>query len=101
MAANRRTLAVYGGQPSMADPTLLQRLGKITTPTLILWGESDGIVSPAYGRAYAAAIPTARFQLLPGAGHLPQIETPDQVMDAVRGFVSAFAANDEPINKKL
>ncbi|MGH1553205.1 hypothetical protein ACRAWF_18270 [Streptomyces sp. L7] len=37
-----------------------------------------------YGRAYAAAIPMARFQLLPKTGHSPQLETPDQVDHADR-----------------
>jgi pimeloyl-ACP methyl ester carboxylesterase len=35
------------------------------------------------GRPYAAAIPLARFQLLPGTGHSPQLETPDQVIHAI------------------
>ncbi len=91
MAANRQALAVYGGQPSMTDPTLRKRLGAITTPPLVLWGDSDGIVPPDYGRAYAAAIPTATFQLLSNAGHLPQIETPDQVLTAIRNFVNVPA----------
>ena len=87
MAANRQALAVYGGQPSMGDPTLLKRLSRITTPTLVLWGDSDGIVSPDYGRAFATAIPNARFQLLANTGHMPQLETPDQVLAAVGAFV--------------
>ena len=87
MAANRQTLAVYGG--SMTDPTLLKRLSAVKTPTLVLWGDSDGIVTPTYGRAYAAAIPTATFQLLPNTGHLPHLETPDQTLKAVRDFVGA------------
>jgi pimeloyl-ACP methyl ester carboxylesterase len=41
------------------------------------------IVDPDYGRAYADAIPLARFQLLPGTGHLPQLETPEQLMKAI------------------
>jgi len=100
IAANRQALAVYGGQPSMTDPTLLKRLGTITAPTLVLWGDSDGIVSPDYGRAYAAAIPTASFQLLPNAGHLPQIETPDQVVSAIQDFVNAHTTSSQPIDKK-
>ena len=43
----------------------------------------DGIVDIDYGRAYAAAIPLARFQLLPETGHSPQLETPDQVIHAI------------------
>jgi pimeloyl-ACP methyl ester carboxylesterase len=67
----------------MADPTLAGRLGSLELPTLVLWGESDGIVDVDYGRAYAAAIPLAQFQLLPETGHSPQLETPDQVIQAI------------------
>jgi pimeloyl-ACP methyl ester carboxylesterase len=82
-AANLAALRVYGGEQSMADPTLRGRLASIGVPVLVLWGESDQVIDPDYGRAYAAAIPGARFQLLPGAGHLPQIETPDQLLAAI------------------
>jgi pimeloyl-ACP methyl ester carboxylesterase len=83
MAANGAALAVYAGSAAMADPTLLGRLGGITVPTLVLWGDSDHIVEPAYGQAYAAAIPGARFEVLPGTGHLPQMETPDLVVQRI------------------
>ena len=83
MAANGAALAVYAGSPAMADPTLLGRLSGIAVPTLVLWGKSDQIVEPAYGRAYAAAIPGARFEVLPATGHMPQMETPDLVLDAL------------------
>ncbi len=67
----------------MSDPGLAGRLGTLEIPTLVLWGESDGIVDLDYGRAYADAIPMARFQVLPATGHSPQLETPDQVIDAI------------------
>ncbi len=82
-AGNRATIGVYAGS-AMADPTLLGRLGSLEIPTLVLWGDSDGIVDVDYGRAYAAAIPMARFHLLPETGHSPQLETPDQVIHAIR-----------------
>jgi pimeloyl-ACP methyl ester carboxylesterase len=90
MAGNRVTLEVYGGR-AMTDPGLAGRLGAVTTPTLVVWGEADRIGDPGYGRAYAAAIPGAEFRLLPGAGHLPQIETPDALLEAVRTFTDAQA----------
>ena len=86
MAGNRASLAVYGGTPSMVDPALRQRLKGINVPALVLWGESDRIVDPDYGRAYADAIPTARFQLLTGTGHVPQIESPRLLLSEVRDF---------------
>jgi pimeloyl-ACP methyl ester carboxylesterase len=67
----------------MSDPTLAERLARVDLATLVLWGDSDRIADPGYGRAYADAIPLARFQLLPGTGHMPQLETPEQLMDAI------------------
>jgi pimeloyl-ACP methyl ester carboxylesterase len=81
-AGNRAAIATYAGA-SMSDPALTGRLGTLEIPTLVLWGESDGIVDIEYGRAYAAAIPMARFQILPATGHNAQLETPDQVVDAI------------------
>jgi pimeloyl-ACP methyl ester carboxylesterase len=88
MAANRATLAVYAGQSSMADPGLRARLGGVTLPTLVIWGDADGIADPDYGRAYADAIPGARFELLPETGHMPQVESPDQLTGLLRDFAA-------------
>jgi pimeloyl-ACP methyl ester carboxylesterase len=93
MAGNRAALALYAGKPSMVDPTLRGRLNAMTLPTLVLWGDSDRIADPDYGRAYARAIPTAQFQLLIGTGHLPQIETPTQLADAIWNFADRHNTN--------
>jgi pimeloyl-ACP methyl ester carboxylesterase len=89
IAANRAALAVYGGNPSVGDATLRGRLATVRVPTLVLWGEADRIGDVDYGRAFAAAIPGARFQLLAKTGHVPQIETPDQVRAAILDFAGA------------
>ena len=52
------------------------RLGVLTMPALVLWGEQDALVPVAVGRALAAALPHAGFQALPGCGHLPTLEKP-------------------------
>ncbi|WP_410566533.1 alpha/beta fold hydrolase [Amycolatopsis sp. cmx-4-61] len=77
-----RALIGYTG-PTMADPTLAGRLGELDVPVHVIWGESDGIAGPAYGKAYAAAIPTSTFTLLPRTGHLPQVETPEELLGAL------------------
>jgi pimeloyl-ACP methyl ester carboxylesterase len=77
-----QALLSYTG-PTMADPTLLERLARLDLPVHVVWGESDGIVSPAYGEAYAAAIPVSAFTLLPHSGHLPQLETPEELLGAM------------------
>jgi pimeloyl-ACP methyl ester carboxylesterase len=53
----------------------------------VLWGEADRIVDADYGRAFAAAIPGARFEPLPGTGHVPQLETPEMLLEAPRAFI--------------
>jgi pimeloyl-ACP methyl ester carboxylesterase len=89
-AGNRAALATYAGT-SMSDPGLAGRLAAMAIPALVLWGDSDQIADPDYGRAFAAAIPTARFQLLRRTGHLPQLETPDQVLQAIQNSAGAAA----------
>ncbi|MBB1154328.1 MULTISPECIES: alpha/beta fold hydrolase [Amycolatopsis] len=78
-------LVGYAG-PAMTDPTLAERLGKADIPVHVLWGESDRIADPQYGKAYAAAIRGATFTVLPRTGHLPQVETPEELLDAVLAF---------------
>ena len=85
MAGNRATLGVYGGT-AMSDPTLAGRLARVNKPTLVLWGDSDRIARVDYGRALAGAIPGAEFHKLANTGHLPQIESPEKLLDAIWSF---------------
>ncbi len=85
MASNFATLKAYANP--MTDPTLIQRLSKVAIPTLVAWGDSDRIVDVTYGRAYAEAIPGSTFHLMRETGHLPQIETPDQLSELVWKFM--------------
>lgn len=75
--ANMATMRALAGNPGMHDPKLLRRLGRVQVPALLLWGESDRIVTPAYGAAYADAFGNGRFEIVPEAGHLPHIERPE------------------------
>ncbi len=82
IARNREATARFGWSPYMHDPKLKGRLHRIDVPTLVLWGASDRIATPEYGRAYAAAIPGARFELIERAGHFPHLEQPDDLRAA-------------------
>jgi pimeloyl-ACP methyl ester carboxylesterase len=86
-ARNWEALCRYGWEPYMYNPRLKRWLGRIALPTLVLWGASDGVVTPAYGRAYAALIPGARFDLIEGAGHHPELERPDVLADRILDFL--------------
>jgi len=64
-------------------PALVNWLHRIAVPSLVLWGDKDGIVAPSYGEKLAAALPNARFEHIPGAAHYPQIEHPEAVADHI------------------
>jgi pimeloyl-ACP methyl ester carboxylesterase len=53
-----------------------------------LWGASDGIVTPDYGRAYSALIPGACFEVIAEAGHHPEIEQPTAFVERVVAFLA-------------
>jgi len=57
-------------------------------PTLVIWGASDGVVTPDYGRAYSALIPGAKFELIERAGHHPEIEQPVAFVERVQRFIA-------------
>ncbi len=87
IACDRHAAVLYGWRPYMHNPGLKQWLHRVATPSLVLWGEQDGIVAPDYGERVAAALPKASFRRVPQAGHYPQIERPEAVADMIESFV--------------
>ena len=74
MAGNRVALALDTFDPYMHTPKLPGLLHRIDIPTLLIWGESDRLVTPEYGAAFRDMIPGARLAVIPEAGHAPQAE---------------------------
>ena len=62
-------------------------LGRITCPTLIVAGELDFICGPAQARPIAAGITGSQLVMLPGCGHIPSIEKPEEYRHAVVEFL--------------
>jgi pimeloyl-ACP methyl ester carboxylesterase len=71
------------------DPKLAGRLRRIACPTLLLWGDHDRLVPPAYGEAYQAHIPGAEFRLIKDCGHLAMFEKEREFVEAITSFSSA------------
>jgi len=86
-ARNWESLCLYAWHPLLYNPQLKHWLGRIKVPTLVLWGDRDGVVKPDYGRAYAELIPGARFELIDGAGHHPELEQPERFAERVTAFL--------------
>jgi pimeloyl-ACP methyl ester carboxylesterase len=85
----REAFALYGWKPYMHNPRLKRWLHRIDRPTLLLWGAEDRIVTPAYGENWCRAIPNARLELIPGAGHFPHWEQPEAFVDRLAAFVES------------
>lgn len=70
-------------------PDPVADLGRITAPTLILWGEDDAVLPVAQGGRMAAEIPAARLVRYPGVGHVAQEEAPEATAAEVAAFLAA------------
>ena len=87
LARNWDSLCLYGWRPHMFNPQLKHWLYRVSVPAQVIWGESDGIVTVDYGRAYAGLIPGAEFKVIPEAGHHPELEQPDEFLATVTEFL--------------
>jgi pimeloyl-ACP methyl ester carboxylesterase len=68
------------------DPKLAARLHRIQCPTLLVWGEHDRLVPPAYGEAYKKHIPHAELKRIPDCGHLLMFEREAAFAEMVAKF---------------
>lgn len=63
--------------------------GEVRAPVAILWGELDPWIPLDRGRALHRRMPQASFEVLPGIGHLPQLEDPDVVLAKLHARLAA------------
>ncbi len=73
--------------------TLDDRLGEITTPTLVMWGEQDRLVHRSTAQVWADGIAGARTITYPEAGHMPMLEVPRRSAADYRTFLDRVGAD--------
>jgi pimeloyl-ACP methyl ester carboxylesterase len=74
-----------------ADPPL--DTGRISAPTLIIWGARDSLLPRGDQEAMATEIPGARFVVYPDVGHLPVVEAPERVAADVTELCEVVATH--------
>jgi pimeloyl-ACP methyl ester carboxylesterase len=89
---NRVTTAKLCWQPRLFNPSLARWLHRVQLPTLLLWGENDQVLPPAYGEALARSIAGARLVMVPSCGHMLPFEQPARFNDEVTAFIRSLAA---------
>lgn len=68
----------------------LERLPRLRQPSLILWGGRDRLIPPAYGEAFAKALPHSRLVSFEHLGHVPQEEDPQATVQVVADFLHSL-----------
>lgn len=71
-------------------------LGRVAVPTTVLWGEADAWIPVERGRALADAIPGARFEAIPDAGHLVQLDAPERLTAGILRALAVSARAETP-----
>lgn len=85
---DRAAETFYAWSPYMHTPGLQHWLHRVACPTLVLWGEHDGVVPPDYGQKIAHFISAAQFGIVPNAAHYPHIENPGVVLERIQNLKS-------------
>jgi pimeloyl-ACP methyl ester carboxylesterase len=66
---------------------LVDRLGLLETPTLVVWGERDRVFPESHARGAVGRLQEGSLALIPDCGHMPHVECPDRFLGALDGFL--------------
>jgi len=87
--AARASSAVWtDGLTNLMEMDLRHAIDAITVPALVVVGAYDRVTPPSAAVELAGALPDGRLSVIPGAGHLPMLERPDEVNDQLQAFAA-------------
>lgn len=86
VAAARGELTIRGQR---REVILREQLGRLTMPTLVIWGKRDRVLPLRHAWAAVARLPQGTLAIIPGAGHLAHVEQPKKVAAALSHFLAA------------
>ena len=89
MAADVRPQSMRTALLVMAEDDQRDVLPRSAVPTLLIWGELDARSPLSVARQFQETIPETELVVIPGAGHVSQLERPEQLNEAVRKFCRA------------
>ncbi|HZP27002.1 MAG TPA: alpha/beta hydrolase [Dehalococcoidia bacterium] len=71
------------------DRGLAKRIHRIQAPTLLLWGESDRLIPPAYGKEFQSRIKGSQLIVLPECSHMLMLEQRQEFVRTVSEFLAS------------
>jgi pimeloyl-ACP methyl ester carboxylesterase len=86
-----RDLGAWSGIREDWRREVLDALAAAGLPTLVLWGDRDTVLPHAHLAAVQQAVPHAETLLLPGLGHMPQLEQPERIARLLTDFLTRAA----------
>lgn len=83
---------IFAGRYLLKGWTVMDRLGEIKVPTLVMAGRDDFLFPPEHQAELAAGTPNARLRIIERAGHNGHSKRPAEVIELVRDVISTGAA---------
>ena len=71
----------------LPDRGLSKRLHRVSTPTLVIWGEDDALIPVHYAQEFGRLIRDSRVEVIPDCGHVPQVEQAEATAALVKEFL--------------
>jgi abhydrolase domain-containing protein 6 len=84
IASGEKAIAELWGKSLFMSPRLEDLFPKVTAPTVVLWGADDQLFPSILAQVFAGQIANARAELIPAAGHFPQIDAPEATVAAIK-----------------
>jgi proline iminopeptidase len=78
---------IFAGRQLLNGWTVMDRLGEIQVPTLLVAGRQDFLYPPEHQAILADRLPNAKLVLIERAGHNPHMERPAEVIEEIRRFL--------------
>jgi len=88
VASGEKAISATWGRSIFLSARLEELLPQITAPSLVLWGADDKLFPSILAGVFSAQIAGATSQLIPDAGHFPQIDQPEATIAAITAFLS-------------
>ena len=93
-AKPRPEALIFAGPHLLKGWTVMDRLGEVKAPTLVMAGRDDFLFPPEHQLELAAGIPDAQLQIIERSGHNSHSEQPEEVFKALRCFIASGMAAD-------
>jgi len=88
---SREMTARVTWKPYMFNRRLVPLMAGVKTKTLLIWGENDAIIPLDCAKQFQESMPNAELKVIPGAGHLVELEDPNGIADLIAAHISVAA----------